>query len=306
MPFKNISQSRKVASVEGEVRGASYNAKLDAVALLSWNPVQIAVIGRAGTGAKIHNITMGDVSDIVLLSRDMAIIQSSSETWQVLDLSHKPRVDPLGNDVRSLVGPQGEQALVLRWDNTADALTPGKNEIALRNFALRGDHRSIDLGENECYVVADGGEGEFRIHPGATPEQGSLAKVALPAGSKGFDRLRGSKFLSAAFKRGGNSVAIIRRAGNRVEPKLLHLEAQIADIVIQESSMIVVAKDGRAILYDSESLDKATSNAVPKAELSLGCSGEPKTAVGARGNLFVGTTTGEIYMAVMIRKAVMV
>ena len=306
MPFKNISQSRKVASVEGEVRGASYNAKLDAVALLSWNPVQLVVIGRGGTGAKIHNITMDDVSDIVLLSRDTAIIKAGSDTWQVLDLAHKPRVDPLGNDARSVVGPQGETALALRWDNTCDAFTPGKNEVALRNFTLRGDHRSIDLGENECYVVADGGDGEFRIHPGSTPEQGSLTKVALPSGCMEFDRLKGGKFLSAVFKKNGTSVCIIRRAGNRVEPKLLHLEAQVADVVIQETSMVVVAKDGRAILYDSESLDKAGGNATPRFELSLGCNGQATTAVGARGNIFIGTSTGEIYMGTLIRKGVLV
>jgi hypothetical protein len=306
MSFKNITQCKKVASVDGEVRGASYNAKLDAVALLSWNPVQLTLIGRAGTGAKSHNIGLDDVDDIVLLSRDTAVIKASSETWQVLDLAHKPRVDPLGNDARMLVGPQGEQALALRWDNTCDALTPGKNEVALRNFKLRGDHRAVDLGENECYVVADGGEGEFRIHPGATPEQGSLAKVELPLGSKKLDRVRGGKFLSAIYKKGGTECCIVRRAGNRVEPKLLHLDAQIADVVIAETCLVVVSKDGRALLYDPEALDKAVGGAVPKAELGLGCNGEPKVAVNARGNLFVGTDTGEVYMAVLLRTSVLV
>ncbi len=305
MTFKNIAQSRKVGSLDGEVRAGSFNAKMDAVAMISWNPVQLCVLGRGGAAGKTYNITLDEATDVGLLSRDMAVVRTTTDVWQVLDLAHKPRVDPLGNDVQSLVGPQGEAALALRWDNSCDQYTPSKNEVLSRNFPLRGTHRAIDVGEAECYAVAGDGDGEFRIHPGATPEQGSIAKVALPSGTREFDRLRGSKFISAFYKRGGSDVCIIRRAGNRLEPKMLHLDQQIADIVVYETDFVCVAKDGRAILYDVDAIDKAAGSIVPKAELPLGCRGEPSAAIVARGNIFVGTSTGEIYMAVLVRKGVM-
>ncbi len=302
MPFKNVSQPRRVASVDGVVTSGSYNKKLGSVAMISNNPVQVAVVGQSGSPARVFGVQLDDVSDVALLSRDMAAVRSSNEVWQLLDIAHKAKVDPLTTDVRMIVGPVGDAALALKWDNTIEQLTPGKNEIATRSFTLRGDHRAIDLGETECYAVVDGGDGEFRIHPGATPEQGSTAKTALPPGCKNLDRLRGGKFLSAVYQRNNPDVCLIRRAGNRLDAKLVRLDVPVTDLVVVETSMIAVAKDGRVILYDSESIEKATSRIDAKHEMSLGCQGEPRCALVAHGHLFVGTSAGEIMMAVIVRK----
>jgi hypothetical protein len=302
MPFKNVSQPRRVASVDGVLESGSYNRKLGSVAMISNNPVQVAVVGQNGSPAKVFGVQLDDVSDIALLSRDMAVVRSENQVWQLLDIAHKAKVDPLTNDVRSVVGPVNDAALALKWDNSIEQLTPGKNEVSSRSASLRGDHRAIDVGETECYAVVDDNGGEFRIHPGATPEQGSTAKVALPAGTKNLDRLRGGRFLSALYQRNNPDVCLIRRAGNRLEAKLVRLDVPVTDVVVVETSMIAVAKDGRVILYDGESIEKATSRIDAKHEMSLGCTGEPRCALVAHGHLFVGTSAGEVMLAVIVRK----
>lgn len=303
MPFKNVSQPRRVASVDGVVESGSYNRKLGSVAMISNNPVQVVVVGQSGSPAKVFGVQLNEVTDISLLSRDMAVVRTDNEVWQLLDIAHKARVDPLTNDVRSVVGPVGDAALALRWDNSVEQLTAGKNEVASRSIQLRGDHRAIDIGENECYAVVEDGGGEFRIHPGSTPEQGSTAKIALPAGTKSLDRLRGGKFLSALYQRNNPDVCLIRRAGNRLEAKLVRLDVPVTDVAVVETSMIAIAKDGRVVLYDSESIEKATSRIDARNEMSLGCQGEPRCCVVAHGHLFVGTSAGEVMLAVIVRKS---
>ncbi|MFO0547153.1 MAG: hypothetical protein U0271_02130 [Polyangiaceae bacterium] len=302
MPFKSISQPRRVASMQGEARGASFNRKLGAIAIVSNNPSEVAIVGQSGSPARTFGVSLDETSDIALLSRDMAIVRTTDEVWQLLDIAHKAKIDPLTKDVRSLVGPQGEASLALKWDNSGEVLTPGRNEVASRSFTLRGDHRCVDVGENECYAVVEGGDGEFRIHPGGTPEQGSTTRTALPGGTKNLDRLKGGRFLSVVYQRGNPTVCLVRRAGNRLDTKLVTLDIPCTDVAVAETSLIAIARDGRAVLYDSEAIDKATSRMDPKSETHLGCDGEPRCMVVAGGNLFVGTHSGEIMMAVIVRK----
>lgn len=302
MPFKTISQPRRVASVEGSVQGASFHRKLGSVAMVSTNPVQVAVIAHTGSPSKVFAVQLEEARDIALLSRDMAAVRTDTDVWQLLDIQHKARVDPLTRDVRMIVGPQGDSALALRWDNAGEQLTPGKNEISSRTFQLRGDHRAVDVGENECYSVVESGEGEFRIHPGATPEQGSVTKVALPSGTKELDRLRGGRFLSALYQRNNTAICLIRRAGNRMDTKMMYLDVPMTDLVVCETSLLVVTKDGRVVLYDAESIDKGDGRMDPRSETQLGCRGEPTCCVVAHSHLFVGTSAGDIMLGVIIRK----
>jgi hypothetical protein len=306
MPYKNVSQPRQVATLEGEVTGGSFHKKLGSVAMVGKKPVQVAIVAATGSPSKVFGLGLDDVSDITLLSRDMAVIRDGSTLWGVVDLAHKAKVDQVGTDAKLLVGPQGDTALSLKWDGSGEALTPGKSDVSVRPFALRGDHRAVDINEAECFAVVDGGDGEFRIHPGATPEQGSITKTALPPGCKELDRVRGSRFLSAVYSRGSSTLCVVRRAGNRLEPKMLRLDIPVTDVAVSETTLVALARDGRVVIYDSESIDKATSSLIePRAEKHLGCRGEPRVLVVAGSTIFVGTSAGEVLMAALIRKQLM-
>jgi hypothetical protein len=306
MPYKNVSQPKQVAKLDGEVTGGSFHRKLGSVAMLGRAPVQVAVVAATGSPSKVFNLGLNDVSDIVLLSRDMAVVRDGSDLWGVVDLAHKARVDQVGQDAKLLIGPQNDTGVALKWDGSGEALTPGKADVSVRSFQLRGDHRAVDVNEAECFAVVDGGDGEFRIHPGPTPEQGSVTKVALPPGCKELDRVRGARYLSAVYSRNNSTLCVVRRAGNRLEPKMLRLDIPLTDVAVSETTLIALARDGRVVIYDSESIDKATSSMIePIGEKHLGCQGEPRVVVVAGGTIFVGTSAGEVLMASLIRKQLM-
>jgi hypothetical protein len=142
MPFKTVSQPRRVASLEGSIQGASFHKKLGTVAMVSTNPVQVVTVAHTGSPAKNFSVQLEEARDIALLSRDMAVVRTDTDVWQLLDIQHKARVDPLTRDSRMIVGPQGDAALALKWDNSCEQLTPGKNEVASRTFpgAAVGHH----------------------------------------------------------------------------------------------------------------------------------------------------------------------
>jgi hypothetical protein len=304
MPFKNVSSVRKVASVDGAVTGGAFNRALSSVAISSNNPVQIALLPLNGVNPKVQSVGLDDVSDIALLNRAMAVVKAGDSTWALLDIEHKPKVEELHRDTKAICPKaSGGLALGLKWDGSGVEYAPGKNDVAVREFTLRGDTRCADVGETETYAVVDIGEGEFRIHPGTTPEPGSATKIALPAGSKNLDRIRGGKFTSAIYKRGHSNVCLVRRAGNRLEAKMLTLAWPPTDVAVIETTMLVTTADGRIVLFDAESLDKATSSLIEaRFEAHLGCRGEPRVMVVANQTLFVGTSTGEILQGAIVRK----
>ena len=304
MPFKNVSSVRQVATLEGEVTGGSFNRALSVVIIAATNPVQVALLPLSGVNPKIQSVSLDEVSEIALLNRDMAVVRSGDTVWGLLDLAHKPKVEEVGRDSKMLCAkPAGGSALSLKWDGSGEEMAPGKNDVAVRAFSLRGDTRAADVGDTECYAVVDGGDGEFRIHPGSTPEPGSTAKVALPAGAKGLDRVRGGKFLSAIYKKNSANVCIVRRAGNRLEPKMIRLDWAPTDIAVSETSLFATTSDGRVVLFDAESLEKATPSLIEaRSETRIGCRGEPRVMVVAGGALYIGTSTGEVYQGTTVKK----
>ncbi len=306
MPYKNVSQPKQVATLDGEVTGGSFHRKLGSVAFVAKNPTQVAVIGGSGSPSKVIGVGLDDVSDIALLSRDMAVVRDGNAVWGLVDLAHKAKIDQVSTDVKLIVGPQGDTALALKWDGTAEALTPGRSEVTVRSFALRGDHLAADVNEAECFVVVEGGDGEFRIHPGPTPEQGSTTKTALPPGCKDFDRMKSARFMSVLYSRGSSTVCAVRRAGNRLEPKMLRLGIPMTEMAVAETTIVALARDGRVVLYDADAIDQATGATIePRAEKHLGCRGEPRLVVVAGGNIFVGTSAGEVVMATLVRKQIL-
>jgi hypothetical protein len=304
MPFKNVSSVRQIATLEGEVTGGSFHRGLSTVIVAAQNPVQVALLPLSGVNPKIQSVGLDEATDIALLNRDMAVVKSSDTVWGLLDLAHKPKVEEVGRDCKLISAkPAGGAALGIKWDGTGEEFAPGKNDVSVRSFALRGDTRAADVGETECYVVVDGGEGEFRIHPGATPEQGSVTKTALPVGCKNLDRVRGGKFLSAVYRKNHANVCLVRRAGNRLDTKMIKLDWAPTDVAVVETSLLVSTSDGRVVLFDSDAIEKATPSLIePKHEARLGCQGEPRVLVVANQTLFIGTSAGEVYQGAIVRK----
>ena len=304
MPFKNVSSLRQVATLEGQVTGGSFHRAMSVVAMAATNPVQVALLPLNGVNPKIQAISLSEVSDIALLNRDMAIVRSADTIWALLDLAHKPKVEEVGRDAKLLCAkPAGGGALSIKWDGSGEEFAPGKNDVAVRSFQLRGDTRCADVGETECYAVVDGGDGEFRIHPGSTPEQGSVAKVALPSGAKNLDRVRGGKFLSAVYQKNNAIVCLIRRAGNRLDTRMIRLDWAPTDIAVSETSLFATTGDGRVVLFDAESIEKSTPSLIEaRSEARIGCQGEPRVMVVAGGALFIGTSSGEVYQGTIVRK----
>lgn len=305
MPFKNVASIKQVATVEGAVTGGAYNKALSAVAMASNNPVQVALLPLNGVNPKIQSVGLDAVTEIAYLNRAMAIVKTADAVWALLDIEHKPKIEELHQDSKALVTKStGGMALGLRWDGKGLEYLPGKGDVAVREFAIRGDTKCADVGETECYAVTEGGDGEFRIHPGSTPEQGSTAKIALPPGSGKLDRVKGGKFFSVVYKRGNPNIVCVRRAGNRLEAKAVTMPFPPTDIVVAETSMIAMAADGRVVLFDAVAVDKATaSNIQPTWEGPIGCRGEPTVCVVAHHWLYMGTSTGEIFMGQIVRKS---
>jgi len=253
---------------------------------------------------KIQAVSLDAVSEIAYLNRAMLVVKTADAVWALLDIEHKPKVEELHQDSKALVSKSsGGMALGLRWDGKGIEYLPGKADVAVRDFPLRGETRCADVGDTECYSVVDGGDGEFRIHPGNTPEQGSTAKIALPPGSSKLDRVKGGKFFSVVYKRNHPGIVCVRRAGNRLEAKAVTLPFPPTDLVVAETSMIAMASDGRVVLFDAVAVDKATaSNITPTWEGPIGCRGEPTVCVVAHHWLYMGSSTGEIFMGQIVRK----
>ena len=141
------------------------------------------------------------------------------------------------------------------------------------------------------------------MNPFVNPNQRG---IDLPPGCKDFDRVRGARFLSAVYSRNNSTLCVVRRAGNRLEPKMLRLDIPVTDVAVSETTLIALARDGRVVIYDSEAIDKATSGMIePRSEQHLGCQGEPRVIVVAGSTIFVGTSAGEVLMAALIRKQLM-
>lgn len=305
MPYKNVSGLKRVATLDGEITALCVNKQLGVALAGSTNLVQIAWIPLTGVNARTISVSLDEVRDIALLSRDLAVVRCNHAAWALVDLQHKPQVEEIAQDIKSIVQkPQGGSALALKWDNRAAELAPGKNEVAVRDFTMRGEVKCADVGETECYVVTD--TNEFRIHPGQTPEQGSTTKVQLPDEAKSLDQVRGSKFLSVVYKRNSSNVAIVKRAGNRLDVKYVHLGRIACDIVVSETSFLVATNDGKVALFDADSVDKATPSLIePKFEAPLNCQGEPRIITMSAATVFVGTSGGEVYQGTAIRKQMM-
>ena len=121
MPYKNLSTPRKVASLGAEIRGAAMLTSPSIVAMVSTDPVRLAIQPSSGT-AKVVNVALPGADDVGFLSKDVALVRSGDDVWALIDITHQPKMEQVGRDARLLSAhPAGERALLLSWDGTATA-----------------------------------------------------------------------------------------------------------------------------------------------------------------------------------------
>lgn len=305
MPYKNLSAPRKVASMNAEIRGAAMLITPSIVAMVSTDPVKLAIHPASGT-AKVHNVSLRSADDVAFLTKDAAIVRSGDEVWALIDLAHTPKMEQVGRDTKLLSGhPGGEDVLGLGWDGTATLYKLNKRDVVRRQFVLRGDVRALEVGAADTFVVVEVGEGgELRVHPGPTPEPGARDRATLPRGAAKLDRLRGGRELSIVYKRGGREACVVVRAGGKLSAKMISLRDAALDAVVMESSLFVSFADGTLELYDAGAIAAASDDAVVATHTQpLGASGEARAlhAVG-RGTLWAGTSAGEVLTLTAVRK----
>jgi hypothetical protein len=312
MPFKTITAPRKLSSVDAEVRAGAYLVSPGIVAMLSTSPVRIATFSSSGVPGKVTNVSLEGAEAVALLSRDVAVVRGSDDSvWALLDITHTPKMDQVARDMRSLaMRPGGETALALGWDGSATELRLSRHEVEARQFSLRGTLRAVDVGETELYAIADGADGgQLRVHPGATPEAGATLRCSLPREAAALDQVRGGPRLVAVFKPGTRTVCLATGGPARLAAKLVELEDAPTALGVIETSLIVTFGDGRVALYDSDAIAAAgdAGALVPKHVAPLGGRGKPEALlVTSKGGamLWVGTSTGEVLSASVVKKGV--
>jgi len=310
MPFKSIPSPKKVLSLDAEIRGAAFLANPGLVAMISHEPVRLAAIPTSGSNGKITNVSISGADAVALLSRDVAVVRASDDSvWALLDITHTPKMDQVGRDVRALaMRPGGETALTIGWDGHASELRLARHEVSERPFQLRGSVRAVDIGETETYVVVDDAGGQLRIHPGATPEPGASLRCNLPSEAASLDRVRGGPRLVAMYKKGSPTVCLATGGPTRLNAKLVQLDSAPNDVAVLDTSMVAIFGDGRAALYDSEAIAAASDAGpiTPKHTVNTGGRGEPLVVMltGKGGaTMWVGTGAGEVLTAPVLRKS---
>lgn len=310
MPFKHLTAPKSLASLDGEVRDTAQLEPANRFAVLTTDPVSLALFTFSGPSAGMGkssatNVSLGTANELALINRDVAVVRSGDDLWALLDIQHTAKMDQVGRDIKSLHAcPKGETALALGWDGQGAALSLRQYEVGGRQFTVRGDVRACDLGANETYVVVDSGAGgQFRVHPGATPESGAKAREDLPADAAKYDRLVGGRDMSALFKPGSQNVCVITRDGaNNLAGKIVTLDAPAVAVAVISTSLFAIGVDGRLRLFNGDALQRAEVDEpmTPIAAVDVPARGEPtvlasSTKGGAR--LWIGTRAGDVIRA---------
>jgi hypothetical protein len=313
MPFKNLSSPRKVNQLDAEVRATAIHASPELVALLTNDPVRLAIHPVSGAAGKITNISLNQGDDVALLSKDVAVVRSGEAVWALIDITHQPKMEQVARDAKSLhMKPTGGSALALSWDGTATELRLNKHEVDARQFPLRGDVRAADLTATDTFVVVEkgGAGGELRVHPGSTPDTGATWRADLPKDAATLDRLRAGEKMSAVYKRGNASVCIVTATAGRLSAKMIRLLSNPTDIAVLETSLFASFSDGRVAVYDREALANASDSGLePTGSVHLGARGEPRSiSTFSKGSstLWVGTSAGDVVSVSIVRKSVLV
>lgn len=297
MPFTKLSAPKKVASLGERVVALAALEKDRLVAALTTDPVQLCVAPMAGGAGKTKAVSLDEASAVALLNKDVAVVASGDALWGLLDIKHTPRPEQAARDIKALFpNPGGGTAFGIGWDGSGVEVAFGAGEVGGRTFVLRGDIRAADLTEDRCFVVMEGGAGgQFREHPGGTPESGAVGRAELPAEASSFDRLAANHDLCAVTQAGQRKVCLLRREGGGFGVSVVELEHDLHDVAVIETSLFALGADGRLRLYPKTSLSSATPNAT--AEVGLGLTGDP-TAMRATtkggAKVWVGSSGGDL------------
>lgn len=301
MPFKNISNPKNVVTLEGPVKASAYLKTPGLIAFASTDKGQLFVASPSGTSPKVSKLGLSEVEDIALLSRDVAVVRQGMEAWALLGIGHTANTDRIVDDVRQLAWRgAGGTAMVLGWSGNASELSLKGNEVVARSFSLRSDLRTVWIGEGETYALADANNGEFRVHPGNTPESGAAAKASLDGTGVQLDRLAGGKFFSAAWRPKSHDVITFTRAGNRIEVKNLRMDQPATSVAVIETSLLVGTGDGRVTLYGKQQIADASNHSIEPTH-SVDVGGQPNTILVVNNQIFVGTSSGDIKTSTLAR-----
>ncbi|MEZ4441817.1 MAG: hypothetical protein R3B72_22140 [Polyangiaceae bacterium] len=299
MPFKKLASLRKLASLGDEVVGVAPLEAGGIVAFVTTDPVAVSVHPIAGAKGKVTKVTLDEASTVALINKQVAVVKSGDALWALLDIQHKPKIEQIGNSMKSLHAcPAGDTALAVGWDGHGAALAMSGHEVGGRQFVLRGDVRTASLTLDRTYVVVESGAGgQLREHPGSTPESGALARGDLPAEASGMDRLAGGLNLCALSQRGAGQVCVARRTGAQTyEAKMIDVP-DVVDVAVIDTSLFVLCGDGRLRLFDRDAIAAAAPTATPTFELDLRAQGAPTVLASTTkgGNrLWVGTAGGDV------------
>jgi len=298
-----LTANEKVTELDNPIAAAAILSTPGLVAVLLTGPSRLALVPLTGGVPHVIALPLEGPQEIALLSANTALVRTADgSVWALANLAGEARPKAIAQEIRSLHGRSGgANALGIGIDGSATAFSVARGEISARTFTARGGAlRTADLDEHVTYVIAEGDEGGvFRIHPGATPELGTSARAVLPREALDLDRLRGGASLAIAFKRGEPTIAAITGGPRRFDARLVQLGGKVADAAVIGACLAVVFLDGRAALYDEETLARAGAEPTqPTSAIALGIRGRPRALLATTNkgapSLWLGTTSGEL------------
>lgn len=297
MPFTKLAAPKKIASLGEKVVALASLERDRLMGAVTTDPVKLCVTPIGAGTAKTNQVSLDEAKAVALINKDVAVVATDDALWALLDIKHSPKIEQVGRDMKALYAhPSGGSAFAVGWDGSGVEVGYASGEVGGRTFVLRGDIRAASLTDDRCFVVMEGGGGgQFREHPGATPESGAVGRAELPAQAAGFDRLAAGHDLCAVGKRGERGVCLLRRQGAGFDATMVELEHEIHELAVIETSLFALGTDGRLRLFAGTAL-KAEHPAVT-AEVGLGLAGEATvmhatTKGGAR--LWVGSGGGDL------------
>ena len=269
MPFTKLAAPKKIASLGEQVVALAPLERDRLLAAVTTDPVKLCVSPLGSGTPKTHDVSLDEAKAVALLNKDVAVVATADALWALLDIKHSPKIEQVGRDMRALYPhPSGGSAFALGWDGSGVEVGYAAGEVGGRSFVLRGDIRAASITDDRCFVIMEGGGGgQFREHPGATPESGAVGRAELPAEAAGFDRLSAGHDLCAVGKRGERRVCLLRRDGAGFSVGMVELEHEVHDFVVLETSLVTLGTDGRLRLFGATALEAehpaVTADVVP-------------------------------------------
>ncbi len=306
MPYRSVGAIKKMATLDGEIVALAPYEPGSVLGAFANDPVKLAMIPFAGGDVRVQGVGLDEVSQGALIDQRVGLVKSGDELWALLDVQHKPKIDPVTRSIRTLAhNPRGGAAFAITWDGTGVELKLDGAEVVARTFELRGKVRAVKLDGTSCLVAADGegGGGRFREHPGATPESGTQIRCDLPLAAAKMTELAGGPQLAALYAKGKRDVCVVRRVGAAaLEAKILALGCATVAAAVLETCLFALGEDGVLRIYDGATLERARDGAETAAsfELTLPAAAAPSVVASTTrgGNrLWLGTRAGEVFRA---------